>query len=74
MKTTDLLDALYSVMCEQGGVWTTRRLMDLPAPLGTDQRSVARQRLDAPAERGQLLPLDGHDRAFRVNHAGGEGR
>ncbi|MEU1800809.1 hypothetical protein [Streptomyces sp. NPDC019937] len=74
MKTIDLLDALYSVMRDQGGVWTTRRVMDLPAPLGTDQRSVARQRLDALAERKQLLPMPGHDRAFRVNHAGGEER
>lgn len=68
----DHLDALLATMREQGGVWTTRRVMDLPAPYGTTQRSVARRRLDTLAERGQLVAVPGHDRAYRVNHAGGD--
>lgn len=68
----DHLDALIVEMRQQGGVWTTRRVMDLPAPLGTDQRSVARRRLDTLAERGHLIAVPGHDRTYRVNHAGGD--
>lgn len=72
MITANLLDALAAEMRTQGGVWTTRRLMGLPAPYGTTQRSEARQRLEALAERGDLLPLPGHDIAYRVNHAAGD--
>ncbi|MEU8473707.1 hypothetical protein [Streptomyces hygroscopicus] len=68
----DLLDDLAAEIRAQGGIWTTRRVMDLPAPLGTTQRSIARQLLEALAERGDALPVPGHDRAFRANHAGGE--
>ncbi|MBP8536121.1 hypothetical protein [Streptomyces sp. MK37H] len=74
MKTTDLLDDLAAEIRAQGGIWTTRRVMALPAPLGTTQRSVARQRLGALADRGDLLTVPGRGRAFRVNHAKGGAR
>ncbi|MFD8866067.1 hypothetical protein ACFV1F_17110 [Streptomyces sp. NPDC059590] len=67
----DLLDTLLAEMREQGGTWTTRRVMDLPAPLGTTQRSEARQRLGALADRGDLLTVPGRGRAYRVNQAKG---
>lgn len=73
MMAIDLLDALIAEMRTQGGVWTTGRVMGLPAPLGTTQRSIARWRLGALAARGQLLPVAGqHDREYRVNHAHAE--
>ncbi|MEU8723568.1 hypothetical protein [Streptomyces antimycoticus] len=65
----DLLDDLIAEMRALGGIWTTRRVMGLPAPLGTTQRSIARQRLGTLADRGDLLTVPGRGRAFRVNHA-----
>ncbi|WP_275558592.1 hypothetical protein [Streptomyces sp. 5-6(2022)] len=62
---------LLTVVRREGGIWTTRRVMSLPAPLGTTQRSVARQHLATLAARGHLVPVPGHDAAYRVNQAGG---
>ncbi|MFE9003176.1 hypothetical protein ACFYOY_13690 [Streptomyces sp. NPDC007875] len=62
---------LLATVRREGGIWTTRRVMDLPAPLGTTQRSIARQRLATLAERGHLVAATGHDTAYRVNQAGG---
>ncbi|MFJ1995262.1 hypothetical protein [Streptomyces asiaticus] len=67
----DLLDALAAEMREQGGIWTTRRVMALPPPLGTTQRSIARKRLSALGDRGDLLTVPGRGRAYRPNYAKG---
>ncbi|MEV5770133.1 hypothetical protein AB0L49_02515 [Streptomyces antimycoticus] len=70
----DLLDDLAAEIRAQGGMWTTRRVMDLPAPLGTTQRSIARHRLGVLADRGDLLTVPGRGRAYRVNQAKGGAR
>lgn len=67
----DLLDDLVAEIRAKGGIWTTRRVMGLPAPLGTTQRSIARQRLGELADRGDLLTVPGRGRSYRVNHAKG---
>ncbi|MBI0296760.1 hypothetical protein JBE04_20425 [Streptomyces sp. PRKS01-29] len=63
---------LLATVRREGGIWTTRRVMGLPAPLGTTQRYIARQRLATLAARGHLIEVpDEHDTAYRVNQAGG---
>ncbi|MFI0768572.1 hypothetical protein ACH4TQ_27350 [Streptomyces sp. NPDC021218] len=74
MTTADLLTNLLAEMRAQGGIWTTRRVMTLPVPLGTTQRSIARQRLGALADRGDLLIVPGRGRSYRVNQAKGGAR
>ncbi|MGW3428939.1 hypothetical protein ACWDHW_13425 [Streptomyces melanosporofaciens] len=74
MKTTNLLDGLIAEIRTQGGIWTTRRVMTLPAPLGTTQRSIARQRLGELADRGDLLLVPDRGRSYRVNRAKGGAR
>ncbi|MFF4479504.1 hypothetical protein ACFY1A_21140 [Streptomyces sp. NPDC001520] len=74
MTTADLLTNLLAEMRAQGGIWTTRRVMNLPPPLGTTQRSIARQRLGDLADRGDLLIVLGRGRSYRVNQAKGGAR
>ncbi|MFF5670314.1 hypothetical protein ACFY8S_09280 [Streptomyces hygroscopicus] len=70
----ELLTALIAEIRAQGGIWTTRRVMDLPAPLGTTQRSTARGRLSELADRGDLLTVPARGRAYRPNYAKDGGR
>ncbi|MCP9205552.1 hypothetical protein [Streptomyces cucumeris] len=68
------LRTLLSTIRREGGTWTTRRAQDVYRPLGIVQRGTARHDLAALARRGHLVAVPGHDRAYRVNHAGGERR
>ncbi|MGW4075917.1 hypothetical protein ACWELB_20805 [Streptomyces asiaticus] len=62
---------LLVVARREGGIWTTRRAQDVYRAFGVTQRSTARRDLALLAARGHLVPVPGHDTAYRVNQAGG---
>lgn len=69
--TRTRIRALLTVVRREGGIWTTRRAQQVYRPLGIVQRGTARRDLALLAERGHLVAVPGHDRAYRVNQAGG---
>ncbi|MGK3107899.1 MULTISPECIES: hypothetical protein [Streptomyces] len=62
---------LLIVARREGGIWTTSRAQELYRAFGVVQRGTARRDLALLAERGHLVAVPGHDRAYRINQAGG---